>query len=74
MSGRLGGVKIVILPNRDFAESDPVNGHTHVLFFADGSTSARRPVAAEPAPAEKRKTRPRRATRGGPIEDNPVPF
>jgi hypothetical protein len=29
MHGRLGGVKIVILPNRDYVEGDPVNSHTH---------------------------------------------
>jgi len=74
MSGRLGGVKVVILPNRDYVEGDPINGHTHNLFFQDGSTSAPRPVAAEHAPAERRETRPRQAARGGSIEDDVVPF
>lgn len=32
MAGRLGGVKILILANRDYVENDPVNGHTHSLF------------------------------------------
>jgi hypothetical protein len=73
MSGRLGGVKVVIMPNRDFAADDPANSHTHILYFQDGSTSALRP-AAERAPAEKREPRPRQAARGGPIEDDPVPF
>ena len=37
MQGRLGGVKVVILPNRDFAADDPANSHTHTMFFQDGS-------------------------------------
>jgi hypothetical protein len=74
MSGRLGGVKVVILPNRGHVEGDPVNSHTHTLFFQDGSTSAPRPAAAERAPAEKRESRPRKAAAGGPIDDDVVPF
>jgi hypothetical protein len=74
MSGRLGGVKVVILPNRDHVEGDQVNGHTHTLFFQDGSTSASRSAVAERAPAEKREARPRQAPRGGPIDDDAVPF
>jgi hypothetical protein len=74
MAGRLGGVRVVILPNRDYVEGDQVNGHTHTLFFQDGSTSAPRPAAAERAPAEKREPRPRQAARGGSIDDDPVPF
>ena len=72
MSGRLGGVKVVILPNRDYAEGDPVNGHKHILYFQDGSVTASRP--AERAPAEPRERPRKEATRGGPIEDDPVPF
>lgn len=74
MSGRLGGVKVVILPNRDFAEGDPANSHTHTLFFADGSATSPRP--AERAPVERRE-RPRGANdrgNGGQIEDDAVPF
>jgi hypothetical protein len=74
MSGRLGGVKVVILPNRDYVEGDPANSHAHILFFQDGSTSASRPAAAERAPAEKRDLRPRQAASGGQIDDDPVPF
>jgi hypothetical protein len=37
MQGRLGGVRVVILPNRDHAEGDPENSHTHVMFFQDGT-------------------------------------
>jgi hypothetical protein len=64
MSGWLGGVRVVILPNRDYAEGDQVNGHTHTLFFQDGSTSAPRPADrasdgsranGRQAPAEKRE-------------------
>ncbi len=29
MQGRLGGVKLVILPNRDYVAGDPANGHTY---------------------------------------------
>jgi hypothetical protein len=72
MSGRLGGVKVVIMPNRDFVEDDPANSHTHILYFQDGSTSAPRPAAN--ATAEKHEARPRQAPRGGPIDDDPVPF
>jgi hypothetical protein len=57
MAGPPGGVKIVILPNRDFVEGDPANSHTHNLFFQDGSSTQPRP--AERAPAEKREPRPR---------------
>jgi hypothetical protein len=73
MSGRLGGVRVVIMPNRDFAEEDPANSHTHILYFQDGATSAPRPAANAPG-AEKREPRPRQAPRGGPIDDDPVPF
>jgi hypothetical protein len=73
MSGRLGGVRVVIMPNRDFAEDDPANSHTHILYFQDGSTSAPRLAANAPA-AEKREPRPRQAARGGPIDDDPLPF
>jgi hypothetical protein len=63
MSGRLGGVKIVILPNRDHVEGDPANSHTHTMFFQDGSpTQPRGPHKAE------------RGRSGGPIEDDPLPF
>lgn len=75
MQGRLGGVKVVILPNRDFVEGDPANGHTHVLFFQDGSSTAPRP-AADRAPAEPRE-RPRKTAAPGnreQIEDDLVPF
>ena len=74
MQGRLGGVKVVILPNRDHAEDDPLNSHTHILYFQDGSATAPRP--AERAPTEPRE-RPRKADRPDnrqQIEDDPVPF
>ena len=72
MSGRLGGVKVVILPTRDYAEGDSVNSHTHILYFQDGSATGPRPAAA---PAERE--RPRKvdcpADRQQ-MEDDPVPF
>ena len=74
MSGRVGGVKVVILPNRDFVEGDPVNGHTHIMYFQDGSATSPRP--AERAPAESRE-RPRKADRPNnrqQMEDDVVPF
>jgi hypothetical protein len=37
-------VRVVILPNRDYLEGDQVNGHTHTLFFQDGSTTQPRPA------------------------------
>jgi hypothetical protein len=73
MSGRLGGVRVVIMPNRDFAEADPANSHTHILYFQDG-TSTQQARPAERAPAEKREPQPRQAPRGGSIDDDPVPF
>jgi hypothetical protein len=74
MSGRLGGVKVVILPNRDFTEGDPANSHTHVLFFQDGSSTAPRP--ADRAPAEPRERSRKAAAPGNreQIEDDLVPF
>ena len=51
MQGRLGGMKVVILPNRDFAEGDPANSHTHNMFFQDGSST-------QPRPARLAGTRP----------------
>jgi hypothetical protein len=72
MSGRLGGVRVVIMPNRDFAEDDAANSHTHILYFQDGTPIQARP--ADRAPAEKREPRPRQAPRGGSIDDDPVPF
>jgi hypothetical protein len=72
MQGRLGGVKLVILPNRDYLEGDPANGHTHNLFFQDGSSTQPRP--AERAPAEPRERAHKAPTHGGPIKDDPVPF
>jgi hypothetical protein len=51
-----------------------VNGHTHTLFFQDGSsTQQQRP--AERALAEKREpSTPAQAARGGPIDDDPLPL
>lgn len=43
MSGRLGGVKIVILKNRDFNADDSAQSHTHSLFFTDGTTAQPKP-------------------------------
>ncbi len=78
MSGRLGGVKVVILPNRDFDADDPTNSHTHILFFQDGTPAQPRPAerAAEPREPGQR-ARPRgangRDTRQQ-IDDDAVPF
>jgi hypothetical protein len=73
MQGRLGGVKLVILPNRDYVEGDPANSHTHNLFFQDGSATAPRPAERVPA-AEPRERAHKAPVRGGPIKDDPVPF
>jgi hypothetical protein len=73
MQGRLGGVKIVILPNRDYVEGDPANSHTHNLFFQDGSSTQPRP--AERAPAAEPRERARKADRPRQqLDDDPVPF
>ena len=79
MSGRPGGVKVLIMPNRDFVEGDPINRHTHILFFQDGSST--QPGPAEHTSAEQRepgqRERPRKAANPGTrqqIEDDVVPF
>lgn len=74
MQGRLGGVKVVILPNRDFAANDPANNHTHTMFFQDGSSTqprqqAERAPAAEPRERLSKADRPRQQ-----LDDDPVPF
>jgi len=74
MSGRLAGVKVVILPNRDFAEDDPANSHTHILYFQDGSATQPRPATAPAEHPPARETRPRQAARGGQMDDDAVPF
>jgi hypothetical protein len=79
MQGRLGGVKVLIMPNRDYVEGDQANGHTHILFFADGSATQPRPSerpSAEPREPAQRE-RPRKAAHQGDrqqIEDDLVPF
>jgi hypothetical protein len=72
MGGRWGGLKVVILPNRDFVEGGPVSGHSHALYLQDGQSTQARP--ADRALAEKRELRPRPAARGGPMDDDPVSF
>jgi hypothetical protein len=72
MSGRLGGVRVVIMPNRDFAEDDAANSHTHILYFQDGSTVQPRPATTTAEPRER--GRKAAAPRGGSIDDDPVPF
>jgi hypothetical protein len=62
MSGRLGGVKVVILPNRDYVEGDSVNSHTHTMFFQDGSPTQPRQAEREPA-AEPRERGPQGSPR-----------
>jgi hypothetical protein len=72
MSGRLGGVKVVILPNRDHDEGDPANNHTHILYFQDGSATSRSTERAPTEPARARKAdRPDNRQQ---IEDDVVPF
>jgi hypothetical protein len=53
-AGRLGGVKIVILSNRDRGEDE--TQPTHHLYFAD-----RAPRQENAAPATPRRSYPRRA-------------
>lgn len=52
-AGRLGGVKVVILENRERAsDGDP----THFLFFADGQAAAK-PTAADSRPPASKPAR-----------------
>lgn len=54
-AGRLGGIKVVILENRERASDDDP---THILFFADGQGAPKsaaadaRPPASKPARAK----------------------
>jgi hypothetical protein len=74
MSGRLGGVKIVILPNRDYVEGDPANSHTHTMFFQDGSSTQPR-QQAERAPVAAPREQPRQADRPRrQLDDDLMPF
>lgn len=75
MSGRLGGVKVVILPNRDYVEGNSVNGHTHILFFQDGSaTQPKATAAAAPAEQRERTRKVDRPNNRQQTEDDVVPF
>ncbi len=71
MSGRLGGVKVVILPNRDHAADDPMQSHTHTMYFQAGSST--QPRQKPTAPAEPRE-RSRRESPRQQIDDDVVPF
>jgi hypothetical protein len=74
MSGRLGGVKVVIMPNRDHVEGDAANSHTHILYFQDGMATAPRPADhTAVAPPERTHKAGRPDTRQR-VEDDPVPF
>jgi hypothetical protein len=73
MQGRLGGVKVVILPNRDYVEGDPVNSHTHTMFFQDGSSTQPR-QQAERAPAAEPRERPAKRIARQQLDDDRVPF
>jgi hypothetical protein len=69
------GVKVVILPNRDFAEGDPVNSHTYTLFFQDGSSTQPRPIEHAPVAGPRERTRKvDRGPSGGPMDNDPMPF
>jgi hypothetical protein len=79
-SGRMGLVKLVILPNRDFDPLSPANSHSHTLFFSDSETRAPQPAPAEHAQAQPSPVAPARKRarpRGGPkqrLPDDLVPF
>jgi hypothetical protein len=67
-TGRLGGVKVLILENRARAdENDP----THILYFTDGSDSAR-PAQTRDAEPVHRGYAQRRAPRP-PVRPDSVP-
>jgi hypothetical protein len=68
-AGRLGGVKIIILSNRDRGKDD--SQPTHYLFFVDGES---RQDNARPAARSERPARPRNvyARSGRPAERPPV--
>jgi hypothetical protein len=74
MTGRLGGVKVLVMPNKDFDADDPARSHTHILYFTDGTPTSPRP--SEHAPTEPRERSRKAATPGNrqQIEDDVVPF
>jgi hypothetical protein len=68
--GRLGGVRVLVMPNTRPESGDD---STHTLFFTDA------PQRSQVAPVEPSHPAPvhRRARRGGEkqqIDDDPVPF
>jgi hypothetical protein len=68
LTGRLGGVKVLILENRDRGgDSEP----SHHLFFVDGSKPAEARNAA-PARSGYSARRPAAPQRGGSLPNDPV--
>ncbi len=66
--GRLGGVRVLVMPN---TRPEPGDESTHTLFFTDA------PQRSQVAPAEPSKPMHRRTQRNGKthqIDDDPVPF
>ena len=74
MSGRIGVVKVVILPNRDHDEGDPANSHTHILYFQDGSATSPRPTERAPIEPRARARKADRPDNRQQFEDDVVPF
>ncbi|MDQ2762204.1 MAG: hypothetical protein M3Y22_01500 [Pseudomonadota bacterium] len=58
MTGRLGGVKVLVMPNRDHNPDDPAQSHTHQLLFTEAQSAGDRAPAVqgggEPARVESR--------------------
>ena len=71
-AGRLGGVKIIILVNRDRGEDE--SQPTHYLFFADGEKRPEGQRAAASGPARARAPYPSRPAGRGPVRPDIVPM
>ena len=69
-AGRLGGVKIVILVNRDRGEDE--SQPTHYLFFVDGEKRPEGQRAAASGPARPRAPHPSRRAGRGPVRPGSV--
>ena len=79
LSGRLGGVKVLIMPNRN-RESD--NDPSHILYFVEGADRRQGTQergggqrASQPPPASQRPSQPQRSGfQGHQVPDHQAPL